>query len=92
MRERPELAAPVAAGVATLGGEVVHAIRNEMALRLADIVVRRTGLGSGGRPAPAALEACARIAAAELSWPAARTAEELALTERFYDWAAPPIS
>ncbi|MEO8520740.1 MAG: FAD-dependent oxidoreductase [Acidobacteriota bacterium] len=86
--ERPELAAPVAAAVPTLGAEVVHAIRHEMALRLADIVVRRTGLGSAGRPAPEALRACARLAAAELAWSPARTEEEIALTSRVYDWAS----
>ncbi|MEP6592660.1 MAG: glycerol-3-phosphate dehydrogenase C-terminal domain-containing protein, partial [Acidobacteriota bacterium] len=64
------------------------AIRNEMALRLADIVVRRTGLGSAGRPAPEALRACARLAAAELAWSPARTEEEIALTSRVYDWAS----
>jgi glycerol-3-phosphate dehydrogenase len=84
MKERPDLATPVDAGVATLGAEVVYVIRNEMALRLADIVVRRTGLGSAGKPSVEAIAAVARIAAAELGWDAARTAEEVAAVERLY--------
>ena len=50
MPQRADLGRPVGAGVATLGAEVLHVIRHEMALRLADIVVRRTALGSARRP------------------------------------------
>ena len=85
MRERPELSRPVAAGVATLGAEVLHVIRHELALRLADIVVRRTGLGSAKKPTDAAVAECARIAAAELGWDADRTAQEVAAVNRLYD-------
>ena len=84
IQERPDLGPPVDAGVATLGAEVVHVIRSEMAVRLADIVTRRTGLGSAGRPSPQAVAACARIAAAELGWDDARTADEVAAVERAY--------
>ena len=35
-------------GVATLGAEIVHVIRHEMAVRLSDVVIRRTGLGAAG--------------------------------------------
>jgi glycerol-3-phosphate dehydrogenase len=84
MKERPELSAPVTDGVPTTGAEVLYVIRHEMALRLADIVVRRTGLGSSSRPSREAIDACARIAAAELGWDEARTAEEVAGVERFY--------
>lgn len=84
MKERPDLSTPVDAGVETLGAEIVYVIRHEMAVRLADIVVRRTGLGSASRPAPGAVAASARIAAAELGWDDARTAEEIAAVERVY--------
>ena len=63
---------PSAPASPTLGAEVVHVIRHEMALRLADIVVRRTGLGSARRPPDDAVAECARIAAAELGWDATR--------------------
>lgn len=78
------LAAPLAEGTATIGAEIVHAIRHEMALRLSDIVLRRTGMGAAGRPAQAALAEAADIAASELDWDAARVAEELALVDAQY--------
>lgn len=85
VQERADLAAPVDAGVDTLGAEVLHAIRHEMAARLTDIVIRRTGLGSAGAPPAAAVRRCAAIAAAELGWTDARMAEEVALVDRFYE-------
>ena len=50
MKERPDWMEPVAAGCPTTGVEVVHAVRHEMAVRLTDIVIRRTGLGAAGHP------------------------------------------
>ncbi len=84
MHEQPDLRDPVTPASATLGAEVVHAIRHEMAVRLSDVVIRRTGLGAAGPPDDAALAACGRIAARELEWPADRTAEEIAAVQRFY--------
>jgi glycerol-3-phosphate dehydrogenase len=89
MHERPDLCGPVAPNVATVGAEIVHVIRNEMALRLSDIVIRRTGLGAAGPPPRDALEACARIAAAELGWDTARGTAEIAEVEAFYTLADP---
>jgi glycerol-3-phosphate dehydrogenase len=83
--EGTELSATVDAGVETIGAEVVHAIRHEMAIRLSDIVIRRTGLGSAGAPPQAAVARCARIAAAELGWDDARTSDEIATVSRFYE-------
>lgn len=81
---RRDLAAPVAAGVPTIAAEVVAAIRDEMALRLGDIVIRRTGLGDQGHPGADAIASCARLAALELGWDDARVAQEVADVERFY--------
>jgi glycerol-3-phosphate dehydrogenase len=81
---RPDLAAPVAPDVPTIAAEVVAAIRDEMALRLGDIVIRRTGLGDRGHPGADAIAGCARVAALELGWDAARVAQEVADLERFY--------
>ena len=82
--ERPETAAPVAPSVPTIGAEVLHAIRNEGAVRLADIVLRRTTVGAAGHPGAEALAACARIAAAELGWDAQRVQDEIAAVESVY--------
>jgi len=57
--------------------EVVYSIREEMAVKLADIVFRRTELGTGSKPSQAALEECAAIAAQELGWDQDRIRQEL---------------
>lgn len=85
MHDRADLRAPVSAGVDTLGAEVVHVIRHEMSMRLTDIVVRRTGMGSAGAPPRDAVEGCARIAAAELGWDDARVRDEIATVTGFYE-------
>jgi glycerol-3-phosphate dehydrogenase len=50
-------ARPLEGGVAD---RARHAVREEMALHLSDVVLRRTDLGTAGPPAPDALEAAAR--------------------------------
>ncbi len=83
--ERPALGTPVSPGCETLGAEVIHVIRHEMAVTLADIVVRRTSLGSGGDPGTDAVRGCAEIAAQELGWTAERVAAEIAEVEVMYE-------
>ena len=55
-----------------------------MAIRLTDIVLRRTSLGALGPPGDEAVHECARIAAVELGWDATRTAEEVSALNLFY--------
>lgn len=57
--------------------EVVHAVRNEMAVKLSDVVFQRTELGTGGNPGEAALVDCADVMAFECGWDSARTNKEL---------------
>jgi glycerol-3-phosphate dehydrogenase len=64
--------------------EARHAVREEMALTLADVVFRRTEIGSGGHPGRDVLESVARTLAAELGWTPDRTAREIADVERRY--------
>ena len=64
-------------GTTTLRAEIVHAVREEMALTLADVVLRRTELGTGEEPEPEVLNACAEILAAEHGWDEARTRREV---------------
>jgi glycerol-3-phosphate dehydrogenase len=84
LHERPELAEPVASTTATLGAEVVFVVRHEMAVRLSDVVMRRTTLGTAAHPGAEAVAACARIAAAELGWDRSRIREEIAAVDRLY--------
>ncbi len=84
MQQRADLGAPLDPQVDTIGAEVLHVIRNEMALRLTDILVRRTGLGSAGPPPSEAVQRAARIAAEELGWDDGRTADEIAAVQSLY--------
>lgn len=84
MRSRPELAAPLAPGAAVTRAEILHAIRHEMARRLADVVIRRTDLGSAGHPGREAVRAAGDMMAVEFGWTQARLQEELDEVDRFY--------
>ena len=82
--DRPELRESVAPGAQTLAAEVVHVIRQEHAIRLSDIVIRRTALGAAGPPPEDALRRCAELAAAELGWNAERVRAEIDSVRAFY--------
>lgn len=84
MAERSDLSEPLASESPAVGAEVVYAIRHEAAVRLSDVVVRRTTIGAAGHPGAATLEACGRIAAAELGWGATRAAAEIDAVEQRY--------
>ncbi|MHB8834144.1 MAG: glycerol-3-phosphate dehydrogenase/oxidase [Candidatus Methylomirabilia bacterium] len=68
----------------TTAAEVRHAVREEMALSLADIVLRRTPLGTFGHPGRAVLAACAALAGDALAWDAPRRELEIDLVEAEY--------
>jgi len=83
--ETPALAAPLSPACPVTAAEIVHAARHEMAAHLADAVIRRTDAGSAGHPGAAAVRAAAAVMAAEHGWSAARTADEIADVDRFYE-------
>jgi glycerol-3-phosphate dehydrogenase len=60
-----------------IAAEIFHAVRNEMALTLEDVVFRRTGLGTIGCPGEKALTTAAWIMADLLDWDAARCELEI---------------
>ncbi|MET0151664.1 MAG: glycerol-3-phosphate dehydrogenase/oxidase [Candidatus Binatia bacterium] len=70
--------------LALLRAEVRHAVREEMAFTLADVVLRRSDLGAAGHPGADVLAAAARFAAEDLGWSRERTAEEIVAVERRY--------
>ncbi len=89
--EAPDLALPLAAGTPVLSAEVAYAVRHEMALTLADVAIRRTGLAAAGWPGEAAAAAAARVAARELGWDATRTSREVAaLRDALGGWRRSP--
>lgn len=76
--------APLCDSSPVTGAEVRYAVREEMALDLASVVLRRTELGSAGHPGRAALERAAAIMGEELSWREDKRGLELEAVEAFY--------
>ena len=67
-----------------IGAELVWAVRREMAVTLADAVIRRTPLGALGCPGDVILERAAGIVGPESGWSDQRRREEIAAVKRFY--------
>ncbi|HOA13554.1 MAG TPA: glycerol-3-phosphate dehydrogenase/oxidase [Myxococcota bacterium] len=77
--KNPGLAAPILAGHPFILAEVVQAIRCEMAVTLADVLLRRTPVFFLGRDDDeSATRAAANVMAAELGWDQARVDSEIA--------------
>ena len=64
--------------------EILHGVREEMAMKLADVVMRRTDLGSASCPADATLATAADIMGAELGWDESRKSAEIEATKKIY--------
>jgi glycerol-3-phosphate dehydrogenase len=62
----------------------ITAIRNEMALTLEDVVMRRTSLGQFGPPARETLEQVSRLMASELNWTEERRLREITALTPWY--------
>jgi glycerol-3-phosphate dehydrogenase len=75
------------AGDAVMRAEVRHAVREEMAQRLSDVIFRRMELGTAGEPGASVLRVCAGVMQAELGWSAARTEQECQLVHERYTLA-----
>ncbi len=75
-REAPELAKTIGEST-TLRAEVVHAVREEMAQTLSDVIFRRTDLATAGLPGGAELSIASGLMAAEKGWGRARLEQEL---------------
>jgi glycerol-3-phosphate dehydrogenase len=65
------------ANLRRLKAETLHGVYAEMAHKLADIVFRRTELGTAGHPGNRALQFCASVMGEALGWSPARTQQEL---------------
>jgi glycerol-3-phosphate dehydrogenase len=76
----------------TVAAEVDFAVREEMAVRLPDVVLRRTELGSGSHPGADALTSAALAMQRLLGWSDARRAQEIDHAEGAlrHHLAAPP--
>lgn len=73
------------AGEDAIRAEIDYCIDIEHCRTLADFLVRRSGLGSAGKPPGESARRCAAVMAERLDWTEARTGEEIAAIDAFYD-------
>lgn len=83
-RENPDLSKPLSATCPVTRAQIVDAVRHEMAIHLADALLRRTDAGTGGHPGHEAVQAAAAVMAAECQWTSSRAAEEIAAVNAIY--------
>jgi glycerol-3-phosphate dehydrogenase len=82
--EIPVLAQPLGRSCHVLGAEILHAVREEMAVKLSDAVLRRTEAGSAGHPGTDAIGRAAAIMGHVLGWDEWRRHNEIGELEAFY--------
>jgi len=73
-----------AAASQTLHGQIVHAIRNEMARSLEDVVLRRLSIAQTGHPGIDLLRTCADVVAGELNIPAQDIQKQVNALDRWF--------
>ena len=78
VRERAELAAPLATGSPVIAAEVIFAVREEMAMTVCDCLLRRMGLACSPGEARAVAPAATRLMAEGCGWSATRERVEQA--------------
>ncbi len=84
IQSEPEMKALVTGSSEVLTAEVVHGIREEMAVKLSDILLRRTDLGSAGYPGHPVVQHCADVMAKELGWDSFRVKDEIDAVKAIY--------
>ena len=75
--EEPDFGKIVPGSKEVLIAEVIHAVREEIAQKLADVILRRTDLGSGQYPGKETIRACAEMMARECGWNKERMNREI---------------
>ena len=84
----PGALAPLGARCEVTAAEILYAVQEEMAVTLADAVLRRTEAGSRGHPGDDALRAAAAVMGEALGWSETQRADECRAVARAYDAAA----
>lgn len=83
-RALPDGLTPVGRSVDVMAGEVRHAVLHEDAMTLADVILRRTGLGTAEVPTREVLDRCVALMAPLLGWDARRRDVERDACLRLY--------
>ena len=68
----------------TIKAEVVHAVREEMAMHLADVVYRRTDMASGAYPDDDTIKICAAVMGKEMEWDQVHQASEVEAVKKLF--------
>ncbi len=84
MASEPDSQALVSAEPPLSRAEILFALRHEMACHLSDMVMRRSEIGSCGRPLQSVLEAVSDVMALELNWSDEQRSRELKMVEDMY--------
>lgn len=79
-----ELGARIIPEQPAIKAAIIHAVREESAVKLSDIIFRRTGLGTLGFPGETCLNTCATLMASELHWDKKRIKQEITEVEALY--------
>ena len=82
--DRHRLLTPLSPDRESIGAEVRFAVEEEMAVRLSDVVFRRTGLGTVGDPGIECLRRCAEIMGTCLGWSEERMRDEVHHTQALF--------
>lgn len=83
--DEPELLEVISEETGSVAAEVVYAFRVEMAVTLADCLLRRTMVGLNGQLGLDALEAAARVVRRFLGWSEERAASEVESYKRYVE-------
>lgn len=83
-RENPDWAKHLDGSGEAIRAEVIHAIREEMALHMDDVIIRRSDMGTLGYPGDAMVEDIARLMSEELGWDEETRLAEIRRVRRLY--------
>jgi len=75
--KQPDLGKRLDPNFPVIRAELVHAVRQEMAQTLSDVICRRTELGATGLPTQETLRTCAELMGKELGWDPSRQSMEI---------------
>lgn len=84
IRQNKELSDLIPGSKEVIKAEVIHAIEQEMAMKLSDVILRRTDLGSISKPTDSCLVSCSGIMAAKLRWNQQRIEREIREVKDYY--------
>ena len=83
-KDHPDMLEMLPESKEVIRAEIVHAVREEMAQKLSDVILRRTDLGSGKHPGRNAMETCVKIMGKELGWSTKRMKTEFDEVDKIY--------